>query len=153
MDTLTNPNEELTSAVIDRFWATIPPVWHAVRGRLRATATENFSISVEQFHILRHIRKGYHSTRELAEVKQISPSAVSQAVDVLVEMGLIERHPSTQDRRCIRLELTRSGNELLDATWQKSRAWMATKLAALKPADLKAMMRGMEILGETFADE
>jgi len=142
--------EELTQAAIERFWATIPPLWHQVRGNLRSIATENFNITVEQFHILRHIRKGYRSTSELAEVKQISRSAISQAVDVLVEIGFISRCPSTQDRRCVQLELTHSGNELLDAVWQKNRAWMAKKLAPLNSEDLNAMMRGMEIMGETF---
>ena len=73
---------------IDEFWATIPPVWNRIKGNLRSIAEENYDISVEQFHILRHIRKGLTSVSELAEVKQISRSAISQAVDLLVEPGL-----------------------------------------------------------------
>ncbi len=72
---------------------------------------------MEQFHILRHIRRGLGSVSELAEVKQISRSAISQAVDLLVERGLICRLQNAQDRRNIPLELTEAGNSLLDTIW------------------------------------
>ena len=98
--------EQLIPATIEAFWSTIPPVWNRVRGNVRAIALENFDISVEQFHILRHIRRGLSSVSELAEVKQISRSAVSQAVDILVARGLICRRQNALDRRNIPLELT-----------------------------------------------
>jgi DNA-binding MarR family transcriptional regulator len=150
MSTLVSTSEDLIQQTIDRFWATIPPVWHRVRGNLRATAAENFGITVEQFHILRHIRKGFKSTSELAEVKQISRSAISQSVDVLVENGLISRCQSMQDRRYVQLELTPNGNELLNAILQKNRAWMTEKLSGLGQDNLRAMMEGMEVLGKAF---
>ena len=93
--------EELRQKAIDRFWETIPPVWNQVRNNLRSIAAEKFEISVEQFHILRHIRKGITSVSELADVKQISRPAISQAVDVLVEKGLISRQQDADDRRFV----------------------------------------------------
>ena len=80
MQAQTNTIETLVPAAIEAFWGTIPPVWNRIKGNVRAIAVENYDISVEQFHILRHIRKGLTSVSELAEVKQISRSAVSQAV-------------------------------------------------------------------------
>ena len=32
---------------IDAFWATVPPLWGQVRGRIRATAAERFDLSLE----------------------------------------------------------------------------------------------------------
>ena len=123
--------EQLIPAAIEAFWSTIPPVWNRIKGNVRAIAVEHYDISVEQFHILRHIRRGLTSVSELAEVKQISRSAVSQAVDILVERGLICRRQNALDRRNIPLELTESGNTLLDTIWEKNRAWMKSQMASL----------------------
>src|SRR5512144_2987732 len=84
---------------IDTVWATLPPVWNRIRENIRSIAEQQYGVSVEQYHILRHIRKGLTSVSELAQVKQISRSAISQAVDVLVERGLISRRQNEQDRR------------------------------------------------------
>ncbi len=140
-------------SAIDEVWSTLPPVWNRIRSNIRATAVEQYGIRVEQFHILRHIRRGFTSVSELAEVLQISRSAVSQAVDVLVERGLIRRRQNAQDRRNIPLELTDDGNRLLDAIWEKNRAWMGEKMANLTPADLTTLSNAMELLATTFMEQ
>jgi DNA-binding MarR family transcriptional regulator len=144
--------EQLIPAAIEAFWGTIPPVWNRIKGNVRAIAVENYDISVEQFHILRHIRRGLTSVSELAEVKQISRSAISQAVDILVDRGLVCRRQNSQDRRNIPLELTGAGNKLLDTIWEKNRAWMKTQMGSLTALDLNTLTSAMEILGRIFAE-
>jgi DNA-binding MarR family transcriptional regulator len=143
-------SEKLIPAAIDAFWANIPPVWNQIKGNLRSIAMENYGISVEQFHILRHIRKGLTSVSQLAQMRQISRSAISQAVDLLVDRGLICRLQNTQDRRNIPLELTMSGNQLLDVISEKNRAWMKNQMAALSVQDLETLTSSMEILNKAF---
>jgi len=145
--------EQMIPAAIEAFWSTIPPVWNRVRGNVRAIALENFDISVEQFHILRHIRRGLSSVSELAEVKQISRSAVSQAVDILVERGFIYRRQNALDRRNIPLELTESGNTLLDTIAEKNRAWMKSQMLSLTAQDLHTLTSALEILAGTFSGQ
>jgi DNA-binding MarR family transcriptional regulator len=152
MQAADSTSEELLKTAIDGFWATIPPVWNQIKGNLRTIAEEHYGISVEQFHILRHIRKGLASVSELAEVKQISRSAVSQAVEVLVERGLICRLQNERDRRNIPLELTQAGDSLLDTIWEKNRAWMRIQMASLTLQELETLSCAMEILGKTFAE-
>ncbi len=142
--------EEIRQTTIDRFWETIPPVWNRIRGHLRAIATEHFDISVEQFHILRQIRKGIVSVSELAEARQISRSAVSQSVEALVEKGLVNRQQNTGDRRFVQLELTPNGNEMLNTIFQENRAWMMEKIASLNPEELNEINQAMELLKTTF---
>jgi len=146
-----NTAEQLIPVAIEAFWSTIPPVWNRVKGNVGAIALENFDISVEQFHILRHIRRGLTSVSELAEVKQISRSAVSQAVEILVARGFICRRQNILDRRNIPLELTESGNILLDTIWEKNRAWMKCQMLSLTVQDLNTLTSAMEILAGTFA--
>jgi DNA-binding MarR family transcriptional regulator len=141
---------EETNLTIDRFWETIPPTWNQIRNNLRSIATENFGISVEQFHILRNIRRGVKSVSDLAEVKQISRPAISQAVEMLVEKGYISRQSNPQDRRYIELTLTADGSALLDTIFDKNRLWMAEKLANLSPAELQIIQTGMDLFSRAI---
>lgn len=146
-------SDALLQQMIDKFWESVPPVWGRIRGNLRGIAMTNFGISVEQFYILRHIRKGVQSVSELAEARQISRPAISQAVDILVEKGLITRQRMAQDRRYVRLELTDSGNEMLNTIFQKNREWMTGKMVGLDEEEIGLVITSMDILKRTFIDE
>ena len=83
---------------------------------------------------------------ELATAKNISRPAISQAVDVLVKKGLLTRIHSTQDRRCVELALTDSGNALLDTVFKETRGWMKERMSALTVDELETIARAMEAL-------
>lgn len=141
-----NPSSERLSQAVEAFWEVFPPFWQRVRGHIRQVAAEQYDISVEQFHILRHIRRGQGSVSELAEAKNISRPAISQAVDVLVHKGLVIRIPDTQDRRHIQLALTDPGNALLDAIFGETYQWMAQLLSPLDDEELQTLTQAMEFL-------
>ena len=146
MSAITSPRDERIERMLDHFWETIPAVWGRVRAHIRAVATEKHDISVEQFHILRYIRRGLCSVSELAEARHISRPAISQGVDLLVNKGLISRTTNAGDRRYVELELTPVGEALLEAVFQDTRAWMKTSLVALTPDEIEDAMRGMAAL-------
>ncbi len=149
---MTNPAaaSDLIDGAIERFWETIPPLWNEVRIRLRAVAAEDFAITVEQFHVLRLVRRGICSVSELAEAKQISRPAVSQAVDLLVEKELLTRRQSAADRRYVDLALTPAGEAMLSAIFLKNRQWMRDQMAGLEAEELESILRGMDALGKIF---
>jgi DNA-binding MarR family transcriptional regulator len=138
--------DRLLDQAIDRFWETVPPVWNLVRSYIRATATANFEITVEQFHVLRYVRKGPGSMSELAAAKNISRPAISQAVDVLVKKGLLTRVQNTQDRRYVELALTEEGNTLLDTVFKETRKWMKTRMCDLSTDELETLTKAMEVM-------
>ena len=142
----------LAQQAIDRYWETFPTGWQQNSGNIRKIAAERFDITVEQFHILRHINKGVTSVSELAETRQISRSAISQAVDILGERGLITRRQDADDRRFIQLELTASGANMLQTIGQTNRAWMAEKLSGLSTDELQTLCQAFEILHHTFTE-
>ena len=143
---------ELLQQTIDRFWETIPPIWNRIRSNLRGAATERFGISVEQFHILRHIHRGIHSMSDLAVERCTSRPAISQVVDGLANKGLITRQQDSVDRRHVQLALTESGSALLKSIFDSNRAWMLSKLDALSQEELSASIQAMQLLKKTFAD-
>jgi DNA-binding MarR family transcriptional regulator len=139
-------SENLRDRAIDRFWETVPPLWNSIRSHIRATATAKFDISVEQFHVLRYVRRGTDSVSELATAKNISRPAISQAVEILVKKGLLTRVPSKEDRRCVELVLTEAGNHLLDTVFKETRDWMKQRMGALSAEELETIARAMEIM-------
>ena len=138
--------KDSTEVALDRFWETIPPLWGQVRAHVRANAAEKFSLSVEQFQILRLVRAGHNSVSELAAAKNISRPAISQAVDVLVLRRLVTRTQDIDDRRHSPLALTKSGDAMLDAIFDDTRAWMGLKLACLSESELENVSRAMQFL-------
>jgi DNA-binding MarR family transcriptional regulator len=135
---------------IDQFWDTVPRLWNIIRGHVRAIAAEQFGISVEQFHVLRHIRKGLTSVKDIAEARQISRPAISQAAETLVEKGLITRHEAPLDRRYVHLALTAEGQALLEAIFAQNRDWMRKKMAALSVEELETLHDGLKLLKVSF---
>ena len=143
---------DLLQQSIDQFWDTFPTVWSGIRGHIRAFAAEHFDITFEQFQILRHVHKGIQSVSELAEVKGISRPAISQAVDLLVERGLLTRRQSPDDRRYVQLELTTAGQELMDAIFRENREWMQARLSTLNEEEIRAVLAAFAALKKAFAD-
>ena len=142
----TTLKDQVLVQTLDKFWETVPPLWSHIRAHIRAVATENFDISVEQFHILRFIRRGNCSVSELADARNISRPAISQGVDALVNKELVTRTQSREDRRYVELELTPEGNALLDSVFQNTREWMKESLEGFGQEELELAMRGMEVL-------
>jgi DNA-binding MarR family transcriptional regulator len=139
-------NEQMRDQAIDRFWETVPPLWNDVRSHIRATATAKFDITVEQFHVLRFVRRGTDTMSELAAAKNISRPAMSQAVDVLVNKGLLTRIQSTKDRRYVDLALTEAGNNLLDTVFKETRIWMKQRMSKLTASELETIAKAMEVM-------
>ena len=138
---------------IDRFWETVPPAWHRTRAHIRRLAAEQHQLTVEQFQVLRRIRRGHDSVSRLAEAGLTSRSAVSKAVDALVRRGLIERFPDAHDRRHVELRLSAEGERLLTSLFDQTRAWLAGRFDQFGPAELERLLDGMELLARGFRDE
>lgn len=147
------PPKDTPDQIIDRFWETVPPLWHQVRAHLRQVATEKYEITVEQFHVLRHIRRGEGSVSGLAAAKQISRPAISKSVDLLVHKGLVTRTPNAADRRYVQLALTEAGNALLDGIFQNNRQWMRAKLSQMNPQDLEGVLQAMNTVKQALDEK
>jgi DNA-binding MarR family transcriptional regulator len=136
--------------IIDRFWETIPEIWHQTRNTIRRVAVEQFKMTVEQFQILRRIRKGFDEVSSLAVSSQTSRSAVSKVVDGLVTKGLVTRLTDTQDRRHVHLALTEEGARLMNGIYSETEKWLAAKFQTLTTDELEQASDGMDLLRKLF---
>ncbi len=144
--------QETLQAAIDKFWDTIPPAWHATRATIRRVAAEQFNLTVEQFQVLRRIRRGIASVSALAESSGTSRSAVSKAVDSLVNKGLVSRSQDPNDRRNIPLSLTVEGQRILTAIYQETEQWLAGKFSRLTSREISRLTDAMDVLQKAFVE-
>jgi DNA-binding MarR family transcriptional regulator len=142
--------QEDLASVVEKFWESVPPAWHRTRAVIRGAAATKAHLTVEQFQVLRRIRKGSTSVSKLAEVSQTSRSAVSKAVDTLVTLGLVFRSQNEEDRRNIPLALTLEGERLLSLIYQDAEAWLTDRFARLTAREQNILLDGMDILQKTF---
>jgi len=144
--------QEQLDTAIEKFWETIPPAWHATRATIRKVAAEKFHLTVEQFQVLRRIRKGIASVSAIADDSRTSRSSVSKAVDALVNKGLVARSTDAHDRRHIHLSLSGEGERVLSAIYAETEAWLAARFSCLAPEELSLALQAMETLQKAFAE-
>jgi DNA-binding MarR family transcriptional regulator len=115
------------------------PVVLRVARQLRKE-TEQFGITSRQATLLTLVEQSPGLTlRALAESEAISAPALSGHIDRLESAGLLIRLRSDVDRRRVGLELTPEGKRLLRSIRERRTAWLAERLEALAPADLRAV--------------
>ena len=137
---------------IDKFWETVPPAWHQTRAKIRGVAAEKFHLTVEQFQVLRRIRRGIASVSTLAVANRTSRSSVSKAVDSLVNKGLVSRRQDPADRRNIPLALTGEGERVMTGIYDETERWLAERFSRLNETELETLLPAMDLLQKAFAE-
>jgi MarR family transcriptional regulator, organic hydroperoxide resistance regulator len=106
--------------------------------RLRGRDTHRpGELSFAQYHLLCGLAEhDERSAGELALAAELSPATVTQMLDSLAQMGLVERTRSERDRRVVNCTLTTRGRELLtERRAHLAQGWQ-TELAEFSTQDL-----------------
>ena len=83
----------------------------------------------------------------------VSKQAVSQAIDVLVNRGYVDRSPDPSDRRRVTLELTERGHLVVAAVWRGTEAIDSQLAARISPERVESMRSGLMALADIKAEE
>jgi len=93
------------------------------------------------------------SQRELADLMRIEPPTLVRHLDKLAEEGLVERRPDPDDRRVLRVAVTRAGRKRL-AQLHGVVHEMDAELRRLLPArDVAVLRRALTRIHEHFTEE
>ena len=84
---------------------------------------------------------------------EMSSSAATQLVDVLVQAGLVIRQEDPKDRRLVQLELSPKGKKHIKATKEKRIAEMAGLFDALTDRELEEYVRLQKKITSSFLDK
>jgi DNA-binding MarR family transcriptional regulator len=90
---------------------------------------------------------------QLAAEERVSTAAMSKRVSRLERDGLVARTKSEADRRCTGLTLTEDGQRTLRRVRSRRTAYLASRLAALKPVELMAVGAAAEALAGLLEGE
>ena len=111
-----------------RFEAAWDRFFEAIR-RARARAVrEHGQLTLSQFHLLAALAdRSPHSVGELAELAGVAAPTATRMLDGLVRAGIVERRPSSTDRRVVEIFLTDEGRRIV----RRKRAGIAAKRRSL----------------------
>ena len=102
-----------------------------------------FKLSPPHVHILFFIAKQRKdvAVKDLAEMLKVTPGAVTQFVDALVEMDLVRREEDAKDRRIIRVRLTELAISKLEEFRKDYLASASQVFGILSDAEIKELVR------------
>ena len=103
------------------------------------------------FAVMGVLSEGNMTVSELANILTMSKPQMTHLIDQLVRLGIVERHPDTEDRRVINLNLTDRGHLMLDGMKRKVNENIKNKLASLTPEELAQMSISLETLKNIVA--
>lgn len=86
--------------------------------------------------------------KELAELLRIDKSGVSRSVEELVKSGFVTREPSEEDRRCVVLKLTESGNARFMKIEEDMYAEFKNVFSLIDKSDRDKVLEGLRIYNE-----
>ncbi|MGH0599418.1 MarR family winged helix-turn-helix transcriptional regulator [Bacillus mycoides] len=101
-------------------------------------------LTVQQMGILNSIYATPNTTlKDISERLSVPKSTMSVNVDELVNLGLIERKQSHEDRREIQLKVTTKGQEISKRSIENSTSYKAMELALeqLSEEDIQTLLR------------
>jgi len=141
---------------------TLEPDVAATAGRVRLAVSRinrrmrrkaEAGISLSQLSALVAIeRAGRLTVGELAAAEQVKPPSMTKIAASLEEAGLVRREPDETDRRIGWLWLTSDGARKLASIRGRKNAYLAKRLKALSPAEIRLVERALPVL-ERLAEE
>ncbi len=128
---------------------TIPVVMRSIRSEMRRG--RGTDLSVPQFRALGFVQRNADaSLNELADHLGLTAPSTSKMVDGLVKQGLVLRREAAGDRRRLTLELTRTGNSIVDSARRSALANLAGILDGLDSGELNTVHQAMKLLQPLF---
>ena len=89
---------------------------------------------------------GPQTVSTLARREGVATPTMTRIVDALVRDGIVTRTPVEADRRQVRLAATEDGRTLMERGRARRIERLAGEVGALRPKQLKALERALEIL-------
>jgi DNA-binding MarR family transcriptional regulator len=106
-------------------------------------------LSFSQINILmRLLHGGSTGVSEIGAQLGVTNAAASQAVERMVQAGLIERTEDTQDRRAKKLALTPKGRTLIERGIEIRSQWVEGLTEALTPVQQSMIISALTLLTE-----
>lgn len=119
----------------------------------RSLADHEEEVSLQQYRALVVLAsRGPQRPGDLAVALGVDPSTATRLCDRLVRKQLISRRRAGSDRREVRLDLTRTGNRLVDNVTQRRREEIEQLLRAVPISERGNLVRAFEAFGRAAGE-
>jgi DNA-binding MarR family transcriptional regulator len=123
----------------------------AIAARSLADAGE--AVTLTQYRALVVLAsRGPQSLATLAEALAVTPPTASRMCERLVRKRLVSRRLDRSDRRQVRIALSETGRQLIDAVSANRRREIATLLAYIPPEDRPALVVALRRLAASAGE-
>jgi DNA-binding MarR family transcriptional regulator len=142
----TAPRSEVAAELRDAVAA-----FAAAQRRMRSRDTRRGGLSFAQWHLLRKLAECDElPAGKLAAGADLTPASVTQMLDHLAELGLVERVRSAVDRRVVLNRLTPAGRERFERKQAEIEKRWREALADLSPTELEQAARVLRRMAEVL---
>jgi DNA-binding MarR family transcriptional regulator len=144
--------ETLLETCAHELMDTAPKVFQAIRTEMRRR--RGADISIPQFRSLGFLQRNPDSSlSDLADHLGLTLPSVSKLVNGLVQQGLVHRREADLDRRCLKLELTKRGESIMNSAQTSAQANLAKILSGLSSDELATVHQALELLHPLFGSQ
>lgn len=110
-------------------------------------------VSPGHIQVLVALTQGPQSVGQLAKTVGVSPPAVTQLVDKLVEHGWVERHHDEADRRVVRVDYVPEMREVASRIMEGHRRRVQEAINSLDDDEARAFVKGLRLMTAGFGPE
>lgn len=109
-------------------------------------------LTLSQMHILQNLlRQGPKTMSDMAKLGQVAMPTMTEAVNRLVRMQIVERIRDVHDRRIVRIRITARGKQKYKACWLQAQRRFVGILQTLNAADQRRMLQALKTLETIFS--
>lgn len=136
----------------ERVWLEMLSTMRALR-KYAGADIEEIGLGLSDFHILKALlSKGTLPVNAMGPMADLTPGAISIAVDRLVSKGLVTRVESAEDRRVRMVALSSHGRKLIVSSLRKHSRHINKVFSELSLEELRSLELAMKKVGKrTFA--
>jgi DNA-binding MarR family transcriptional regulator len=121
-----------------------PKLLVAIRKKVKEYASTD--LTVPQLRILSHLKEEALGNSELADRCGVDITSMSRMADNLVKRRFITRKINRQDKRSVRLQLSKKGRQEQDRVSVAIKSWMAKEMEKLTEPEQTQLAEGLKIL-------
>ena len=103
-------------------------------------------VSPGHIQIMVALARGPHSVRQLAELLGVSSPAVTQLVDRLVEIGMVERRHDTRDRRVVLVDYVPGMQQIARRIVDGRRRQLVWAVERMTEEEARVFLKGFRLL-------
>lgn len=133
----------------------IPPIMHRKLHReLFKVVLQQFGMDIAPHHlmIMKELKEsGTLHSSEIGDAISIAKPQMTNSIDKLIGLGMVERETDTGDRRKISIRLTQQGQDTVERLDKIMKELVSDKLSVLSDDELDKLAESFNYIAETFS--